>query len=445
MYSDIMHSATGIHRIDLESLLSEECQPSISLKYSVMVLKPTESKITPLTKRDLIPNQRQIFQNVLSFNLHLAKAQELSLHAPLFSSVLYESEFESQFWMLFDSNKMLTGSGDAYSGINFMKLDKGDYVIKLQVRHEKKDLLEKISEAVMLTTFKLSSTMSLDIYKSFNNAITQNKKITALPMAGGISKAIYVAPLQLEKIVKNIPSGQMSWLEGTIIYAKDDFGKKVDTHYFQYQLIEGTGGMKKPSNGTKDTTKSKQDEYKEGLRDYQCNQIAKLDAADAEEVYKEVSAAYPTNYVQVHLAMVQHLEASLLNSDVKTQLPNTFKMQLKASGGSLEELRGKLTRIVKLCGMVVEGINQEALLAYYGMKSDNRPDAIKIKTAMDKQKQQLLEAFVKKAVALGKMNIIQKMSQETSEGVAVGSADEMDELLVDAMKYADLTDAKVSL
>lgn len=438
-----MHSASGIHRIDLESLLTEECQPAISLKYSVMVLKPTESKITPLTKRDLIPNQRQIFQNVLSFNLHLAKAQELSLHAPLFSNVLYESEFESQFWMLFDSNKMLTGSGDAYSGTNFMKLDKGDYVVKLQVRHEKKDLLEKISEAVMLATFKLSSAMSLDIYKSFNNAVSQNKKITALPMASGISRAIYVAPLQLEKIVKNIPSGQMSWLEGTIIYAKDDVAKKIDMYNFQYLLIDGTG-MKKPSNGSKDTTKSKQDEYKEGLRDYQCNQIAKLDAADAEEVYREVSAAYPTNYVQVHLAMVQHLEASLLNSDVKTQLPNTFKMQLKASAGNLEELRGKLTRIVKLCGMVVEGINQEALLAYYGMKSDNRPDATKIKTAMEKQKQQILEAFVKKAVALGKLNIIQKMSQETAEGVSVGSAEEIDDLLTEAMKYADLTDAKVS-
>ena len=437
-----MQSATGIHRIDLESLLSEECQPAISLKYSVMVLKPIETKITPLTKRDLIPNQRQIFQNVLSFNLHIAKAQELSLHAPLFSSVLYESEFESQFWMLFDSNKMLTGSGDAYSGSNFMKLDKGDYVVKLQVRHEKKDLLEKISEAVMLVTFKLSSALSLDIYKSFNNAIAQNKKITALPMAGGISKAIYVAPLQLEKIVKNIPSGQMSWLEGTIIYAKDDFGKKVDIYNFQYLLIEG--GLKKPSNGTKDTTKSKQDEYKEGLRDFQCNQIAKLDAVDAEEVYKEVSAAYPTNYVQVHLAMVQHLEASLLNSDVKTHLPNTFKMQLKASAGNVEELRGKLTRIVKLCGLVIEGINQEALLGYYGMKSDNRSDAIKIKTAMDKQKQQLLEAFVKKTVALGKLNIIQKMSQETAEGVVIGSADEMDDLLTEAMKFADLSDAKVS-
>jgi tripeptidyl-peptidase II len=129
----VMHSANGIHRIDVSALLPEEAQPSISLKHSVVVLKPFESKISALTKRDVIPNERQIFQNVLTYNLHLAKSQELSLNAPLLSSVLYESEYESQFWMVFDSNKMAVQSGDAYSGSSFFKLDKGDYVIKLQV------------------------------------------------------------------------------------------------------------------------------------------------------------------------------------------------------------------------------------------------------------------------------------------------------------------------
>lgn len=35
----IMHSANGIHRIDVTALLNEECQPTISLKQSVMILK----------------------------------------------------------------------------------------------------------------------------------------------------------------------------------------------------------------------------------------------------------------------------------------------------------------------------------------------------------------------------------------------------------------------
>lgn len=129
----IMHSASGIHRIDVTALLPEEMQPSISLKHAVVVLKPVEAKISALKRRDVIPKERQIFQNILVYNLNVAKNQELSLHAPLFSSILYESEFESQLWMIFDSNKMMVQSGDAYSGTNYFKLEKGDYTVKLQV------------------------------------------------------------------------------------------------------------------------------------------------------------------------------------------------------------------------------------------------------------------------------------------------------------------------
>lgn len=128
-----MHAANGIHRIDMRALRTEEVLPSISLKNAVVVLRPTESSITPLTNRDVLPPSRQIYQNVLTYSLNLTKHQEFSLHAPLFSSVLYESEFESQFWMIFDKNCMMVGSGDAYSNGNFIKLEKGEYTIRLQV------------------------------------------------------------------------------------------------------------------------------------------------------------------------------------------------------------------------------------------------------------------------------------------------------------------------
>lgn len=427
-----MHSANSIHRIDVTSLLNEECQPSVSLKYSVMILKPSESKISSLTKRDVIPNQRQIFQNVLTYNLHLTKSQELSLNAPLFNSVLYESEFESQFWMLFDSNKMLLQSGDAYSNVTFFKLDKGDYVIKLQVRHEKKELLEKTNEVVMQASFKLANSIGLDIYKTFNNAVlANNKKVSSFLMPAGLAKPIYIAPLVNDKITKNIV-GQSSWLEGQIILAKDEFGRKVDTHLFTYVITEGPS-VKKNGSSPKDT-KTKMDEYKEGLRNYKCDFIVKLDPEDADNLYKDVISSN-ANFIGAHIALIQNIENG---NDMKNQLPNAFMKQLKDAAANCDELKTKLSKIIKLANQVIEGINQEQLLSYYGIKSDNRTDAIKIKQQMDKQKTQLLEAYVKKAVAVGKLAMIKSLEDETTE-----SDDELDNLLNEIMKFTDLNDPKV--
>ena len=52
------------------------------------------------------------------------------------SDLLYESKFESQLCMIYDSNKCLCGTSDAFpfKYRYTFKLDKGDYTAKVQVR-----------------------------------------------------------------------------------------------------------------------------------------------------------------------------------------------------------------------------------------------------------------------------------------------------------------------
>lgn len=109
-----MHAADGIHSIEVTSLQGEEILPNVTLKNSVQILKPTEAKVNPLTSRDVVPPGRQIYELVLTYNFHLTKGAEVSPDSSLLSDVLYESDFESQLWMLYDTNKQLLGCGDAY-------------------------------------------------------------------------------------------------------------------------------------------------------------------------------------------------------------------------------------------------------------------------------------------------------------------------------------------
>lgn len=77
--------------------------------------RPTEGKIVALTDRDVIPPQRPIYQLNLSYSFSLMKSSEAHLSCGMLGDLLYESEYESQLWMLFDSNKQYISAGDAYS------------------------------------------------------------------------------------------------------------------------------------------------------------------------------------------------------------------------------------------------------------------------------------------------------------------------------------------
>lgn len=136
-FADVMHAGGGIHKLEVEALVQEDVQPQLQLKNAAVVLKPTEAKVSPLSAtRDVIPDGRQVYQNLLVYSLSVTKPAEVALYAPIFNDLLYESEFESQMWMLFDANKALVATGDAHSQTFYTKLEKGDYTIRLQVRHE---------------------------------------------------------------------------------------------------------------------------------------------------------------------------------------------------------------------------------------------------------------------------------------------------------------------
>lgn len=81
---------------------------------------------------------------------------------PVLSDVLYESIFEAQQWMLFDANKKRVAVGDAFpASYNVKDLPKGDYVLRLNVRHEDPAVLGKLATASILLERPLAKPLAL--------------------------------------------------------------------------------------------------------------------------------------------------------------------------------------------------------------------------------------------------------------------------------------------
>ena len=80
-----------------------------------------------------------------------------------------------------------------------VKVDKGDFVLKLHVRHERKDLLDKLTDQPLLLSQKLPAPVSLDVYASQTQATTNGKKMVGATIPQGHIVPIYIAPLVNDK------------------------------------------------------------------------------------------------------------------------------------------------------------------------------------------------------------------------------------------------------
>uniref|UniRef100_A0A2P2I7P3 Tripeptidyl-peptidase 2 n=1 Tax=Hirondellea gigas TaxID=1518452 RepID=A0A2P2I7P3_9CRUS len=452
-YSDSlnMYSSNSVQRLDVVAKLrNEELWPQATLKHHVQSLPPYDSHIEVLGGlRDTVPNSRPIYQLVLSYTFSLIKGGDVQPKCALLTDYLYESAVESQLWMLFDSNKRILGSGDAYSNKYSVKLDKGEYIIRQHIRHEKTELLEKLQEMPMTLLTKLNQEVKLETFSTYYNAVTSSKKMsTYLLQSGEILPLFFSIPNLQDKAFKNLNLSPGHFLTGTLTFAKEEQARRMDVYPLRIVITEAIGGKKRTPNFIECEAQRKepktQADYTDALRDLQVNWLTKVDSEASAKLYEDVCRQHNA-FLQAHVARLHAIDsyyngtnASTLctykatasssstssstssaaaakpleptnsdqqsstdsNSDLVLVEPEPTSSVVAADASSKEAWLQWKNSIVEVASSLLKCVDLPALLAYLGTKMDVRADAAKFKTQMDRQKIALVDAYAKQGLAI---------------------------------------------
>lgn len=145
-------------------------------------------------------------------------------------------------------------------------------------------------------------------------------------------------------------------------------------------------------------------------------------------MYEDLKANYP-DYLPIHTAMLTSLESP----ESRRYVPQDDQLEASIKFAN---------QIIAVADTVIASVDQEKLLAYYGLKNDQRPDASKVKVNMDKQKSCLIESLVKKGSALSRIYVYNKKKSADSAGNQQ-VLEQIGEVWKDVLKFGEPTDSKV--
>jgi len=217
----------SITRIGVRSFLQQETlDPPFELTTLQERVASHASQIHSLVyPRDTFPDGYATYKLILHYKWEATEdGKKLTVRAPFLNGFLYESEFEAQMWLLFDSNSKQVGSGDCWP--DSVPVSKGKYTLTLQIRHPSYETLEKLKGMVAVFETPLSKAIALPVHSSYASATTRASSSSFGLLPKGGSATLFLSSLPAKKMPKHAPLG-------SILAGKASFGKKNSGASFQ--------------------------------------------------------------------------------------------------------------------------------------------------------------------------------------------------------------------
>ncbi|MED6182811.1 tripeptidyl-peptidase II Tpp2 [Stylosanthes scabra] len=382
-------------RIDAETLLaSEELTPAAILNKIRVPYRPVDSKISALsTDRDKLPSGKQILALILTYKIKLEDGAEVKPHIPLLNGRIYDNKFESQFYIISDSNKRVYSTGDVYPSSS--RLPKGEYNLQLYLRHDNVQILEKIRNLELFIERNLEDKeiIQLSFFSQPDGPVIGNGSFTSSFLFPGIKEGFYLGPPPKDKLPKNFAQGSV--LLGAISYGKLSFAegenKNPEKHPASYQLSYVVPPNKidedKGKGSSISSKKTVSERLTEEVRDAKIHVLGSLKQETDEErsQWEELAASLKSEYPKYTPLLAKILEGLTSRTDVKDKIDHDEK-------------------VIDAANEVIDSIDREELAKFFALKNDPEDDeAESIRKKMETTRDQLAEALYQKGLALAEI------------------------------------------
>ncbi|CAL9068120.1 tripeptidyl-peptidase 2 isoform X2 [Musa acuminata AAA Group] len=410
----VLDGSEAPSRIVARSLLaSEKLVPAAALNKLKIPYRPVDSNLRSLrTNRDKLPSGKQIMALTLIYKFKLEEGGEIKPCIPLLNNRIYDNKFESQFYTISDSNKRVYASGDVYP--HYVKLPKGEFTLRLYIRHENIHILEKLKQLVLFVNRKLEKKdcIQLSFFSEPDGPIMGNGTFKSSVLVPGEAEAFYISPPLREKLPKNSLPGAV--LLGSISYGTISLKNKKDgqnhqqppvSYHISY-LVPPSKIDEEKAKETIGSKKSASERLDEELRDAKIRFLSELkrDSDEERSAWNELAASLKMEYPSYTPLLAKILECIVSGSPDQDKISHN-------------------QRIIDAANEVIESIDQEELLKYLSIKSDPEDEeAEKIKKKMEVTRDQLAEALYQKGLALADAEF-SEVDQPVVTSVAVSGTD----------------------
>ncbi|PRQ60108.1 putative tripeptidyl-peptidase II [Rosa chinensis] len=394
-------------RIEAEALLaSEKLAPAATLSKIRIPYRPVAAELCSLpTDRDKLPSEKRILALTLTYKFKLEDGAEVKPQVPLLNNRIYDTKFESQFYMISDANKRVYATGEAYPSSS--KLPKGEYTLQLYLRHENMQYLEKLKQLVLFIERKLEEkdVMRLSFFSQPDGPVMGNGAYKSSVLVPGKKEAIYLGPPSKDKLLKFSPQGSVllgAISYGKLSYAEKGQGKDPQKNPVSYQIsyiVPPNKMDEDKGKGSSASTKAVSERLEEEVRDAKIKVLTSLKHDDEEErsEWNKLSTSLKSEYPKHTPLLAKILEGLLSRNSVEDKICHDKE-------------------VIDAANEVVDSIDRDELAKFFSLRTDPEDEeAEKNKKKMETTRDQLAEALYQKGLALADILSLQGDKPSASE------------------------------